>query len=77
MTGTVSAGIRSVPLRQGAARPYGPLHAALQARGTPIGPLDFLIAAHALSLNAILVTNHTGEFSRVPGLALEDWSAPQ
>ncbi|MCX7111481.1 MAG: type II toxin-antitoxin system VapC family toxin [Proteobacteria bacterium] len=57
------------------ARPYGPLRAALQAQGTPIGPMDFLIAAHALALKAILVTNNTREFLRVPALALEDWSA--
>ena len=57
------------------ARPYGPLRAALQAQGMPIGPMDFLIAAHALALKAILVTNNTREFLRVPGLALEDWSA--
>ncbi len=57
------------------ARPYGPLRAALQAQGTPIGPMDFLIAAHALALKAILVTNNTREFLRVPGLALEDWTA--
>ena len=56
------------------ARPYGPLCAALQAQGMPIGPMDFLIAAHALALKAILVTNNTREFLRVPGLALEDWS---
>lgn len=62
------------PFGRDAARPYGPLRAALQARGTPIGPLDFLIAAHALSLKAVLVTNNTGEFLRVPGLAVKDWS---
>jgi len=55
--------------------PYGPLRSALQAQGTPIGPMDFLIAAHALALKAVLVTNNTREFLRVPGFALEDWSA--
>lgn len=52
---------------------YGPLRSMLQAQGTPIGPMDFLIAAHALALNATLVTNNTREFQRVPGLSLEDW----
>lgn len=59
-----------------AARAYGPLRAALAARGTPIGPLDTLIAAHALSLQATLVSNNVREFSRVPGLMIEDWTLP-
>ena len=57
-----------------AANAYGPLRATLEARGTPIGPPDTLIAAHALALGATLVTNNVREFSRVPGLKLEDWS---
>ena len=55
---------------------YGPLRSSLQAQGTPIGPMDFLISAHALAINATLVTNNTREFQRVPGLRLEDWSYP-
>ena len=53
---------------------YGQIRAALEAKGTPIGPLDTLIAAHALSLDVTLVTNNTKEFSRVPGLKLENWA---
>jgi tRNA(fMet)-specific endonuclease VapC len=53
---------------------YGRRRAALKIIGTPIGPLDMLIAAHALSENAILVTNNLKEFSRIDGLRLEDWS---
>ena len=42
----------------------------------PIGPLDTMIAAHALSLKVTLVTANTSEFSRVPGLDIEDWTVP-
>ena len=42
--------------------------------GQPIGANDLLIAAHARSLNAILVTNNAGEFERVPGLRVENWT---
>jgi tRNA(fMet)-specific endonuclease VapC len=66
-----------VPFDEGAARCYGPLRAALAAQGTPIGPLDTLIAAHALSLNATLVTNNRSEFGRVAGLRVEDWTATE
>ena len=53
---------------------YGSIRSNLQAKGMPIGPMDFLIAAHALALNAILVTNNTREFERVPNLHVEDWT---
>jgi tRNA(fMet)-specific endonuclease VapC len=52
---------------------YGKVRAALQAAGTPIGSLDMLIAAHAVSRNLILVTRNLKEFKRVPGLKAEDW----
>jgi tRNA(fMet)-specific endonuclease VapC len=53
---------------------YGDIRARLEKAGTPIGPLDTLIAAHARSLNAALVTNNVGEFRRVPGLKVVDWT---
>jgi tRNA(fMet)-specific endonuclease VapC len=56
-----------------AATVYGRLRAALEAQGTPIGPLDMLIAAHALSLRVTLVTNNVREFSRIPGLQIANW----
>lgn len=52
---------------------YGKLRAALEKEGRPIGPLDTMIAAHALSLNVTLVTNNTREFSRIKDLKLVDW----
>ncbi len=61
------------PFDERAAREYGPVHAALAKRGVPIGPLDTLIAAHALSLGAILVTHNQREFSGVTTLRVDDW----
>lgn len=52
---------------------YGCIRAELEAAGKPIGPNDLLIAAHACSLGAVLVTANTGEFSRVRGLQVENW----
>ncbi|MEB4589465.1 type II toxin-antitoxin system VapC family toxin [Candidatus Thiothrix sp. Deng01] len=52
---------------------YGELRADLEKRGQSIGPLDMMIAAHALSLDIPLVTNNTREFERVQGLKLENW----
>jgi tRNA(fMet)-specific endonuclease VapC len=57
-----------------AAAAYGPIRAALERQGTPIGAMDLLIAAHAWSLGVILVTNNVREFGRVPGLQLENWA---
>ena len=58
-----------------AADAYGEVRATLEKAGTPVGPLDTQIAAHALSLGAVLVTHNTREFRRIPGLAVEDWLA--
>ena len=52
---------------------YGDLRADLERRGTPIGSLDTMIAAHAVSQQAMLVTNNTRQFSKVPGLQLDNW----
>ena len=56
-----------------AARAYAPVRAALEAKGRPIGNLDLLIAAHALSRRATLVTKNTRHFSQVAGLKIENW----
>ena len=52
---------------------YGEIRQALVSRGRPIGANDLLIAAHARSAGATLVTNNEGEFGRVPGLRVENW----
>jgi tRNA(fMet)-specific endonuclease VapC len=57
-----------------AALQYGRLRAFLEKQGTPIGSLDMLIAAHALSINSILVTNNEKEFGRVPNLKIDNWA---
>lgn len=57
-----------------AALQYGDVRAKLEKSGTPIGPLDTLIAAHAKSMNVTLVTNNVSEFRRVSGLKVEDWT---
>ncbi len=57
-----------------AAREYASLRAALKRQGTPIGNNDMLVAAHALHLGLTLVTNNVREFSRVPGLKIENWA---
>lgn len=49
------------------------IRAELEKKGTPIGPIDTLIAAHAVANGKILVTHNTKEFERVEGLILEDW----
>jgi tRNA(fMet)-specific endonuclease VapC len=62
-----------VPFDEAATMRYGELRALLERRGAPIGPLDTLIAAHALSLRRTLATHNVREFRRVPGLAVDDW----
>jgi tRNA(fMet)-specific endonuclease VapC len=57
-----------------AALEYGRIRARLEGQGAAIGSLDTLIAAQAVSRSLTLVTNNTGEFSRVSGLTMEDWS---
>lgn len=54
-------------------RHYARVRAALERQGMPIGANDTWIAAHALALDAAVVTDNVGEFSRVPGLAVENW----
>jgi tRNA(fMet)-specific endonuclease VapC len=68
-----AAAINVLAFDASAARKAGELRQRLRELGTPIGDMDTLIAAHALAVGATVVTNNTQEFSRVPGLVLEDW----
>jgi tRNA(fMet)-specific endonuclease VapC len=68
--------VKIVALESPADRHYATLRADLEMRGTPISANDMLIAAHALALDAILVTGNVREFSRVRGLAVENWIRP-
>lgn len=61
------------PFDDVAATAYGRIRANLERQGTPIGPLDTLIAAHALALDVTLVTANEREFRRIPELAVENW----
>ena len=67
------SGIRIIDFDGNAADTYGIIRAYLQKKGIPIGNMDTLIAAHALTEKLILVTNNTREFERVPNLVIEDW----
>lgn len=68
------AGITVLPLTSEVARFYGRIRAELDEAGTPIGPLDLMIASQALAARATLVTSNTKEFRRVRGLRCEDWT---
>ena len=57
-----------------ATRQYANIRYALERAGQPIGGMDLMIAAHALAEDAVLVTNNAREFTRVPGLAVEEWA---
>ncbi|MDO9248070.1 MAG: type II toxin-antitoxin system VapC family toxin [Phenylobacterium sp.] len=62
-----------LPFEAPADRAYGELRARLEAAGTPIGGNDMLIAAHAISLGHVLITDNEREFGRVSGLTLVNW----
>lgn len=67
------ARIDILPLDKRAAEESGRIRAELRKKGTPIGPLDTLIAGHAFAENLTVITNNTREFSRVENLCVEDW----
>jgi tRNA(fMet)-specific endonuclease VapC len=57
-----------------AADHYGVIRAELEAAGTPIGAMDMMIAAHAKSIKAVLVTNNQKHFTKVKGLKIDNWA---
>jgi len=69
----IIAAIEVRPFDAPADHAYARLRLHLEQAGTPIGPNDMLIAAHALATESILVTANKGKFSRVPGLTVENW----
>lgn len=69
------AGFTILPLTSAVARRYVEIRAELESKGTPIGPLDLMIAAHAVSIDATLVTTNLKEFRRITSLRCVDWAA--
>jgi tRNA(fMet)-specific endonuclease VapC len=69
----ILSAIDTLPLGEPADRRYGKLRAHLEERGARIGPNDMLIAAQALALDCTVITAKDREFSRVPGLKVENW----
>jgi tRNA(fMet)-specific endonuclease VapC len=67
------SGVEVLPFDDLAADHFGRIAAALSKNGEPIGQMDTLIAAHALSVGAALVTNNERHFSKVAGLRVENW----
>jgi tRNA(fMet)-specific endonuclease VapC len=71
---TFTSAVEVVPFDEEAAAEFGRIGSVLAERGTPIGEVDVLIAAHAVALRCTLVTNNVRHFSRVPGLSVENWA---
>jgi tRNA(fMet)-specific endonuclease VapC len=73
LTAQLEGILKRLPVEDDADRHYGALRAELERQGKPIGGNDMFIAAHALALDATLVTDNVREFERVPGLRVENW----
>ncbi len=69
----ILSALEILPLEEPVDRQYGKLRTHLENRGEVIGPNDMLIAAHALVLDCVVITANVREFSRVPGLKVENW----
>ena len=64
-----------LPFDDSAANAAARVRAALESQGQMIGPYDVMLAGQAISIGLVLVTHNVSEFSRVPGLTIEDWQA--
>jgi len=73
---TFLTGVDVLPFDDAAAERFGVIAATLSADGEPIGQMDTLIAAHAISVGATLVTNNERLFSKVSGLKIANWTSP-
>lgn len=73
MTEEFTGRLEVLPFTADAAAHYGQIRAALRAQGRPAGIHDMLIGGHARSESLVLVTNNTREFTRMPGLQVENW----
>ncbi|MCL2345106.1 MAG: type II toxin-antitoxin system VapC family toxin [Desulfobulbus sp.] len=71
---TFCAMLKVLPFNEAASEHAAQIRAILEQKGQTIGPFDTLIAGHARSLAAILVTNNVREFERVGGLLIENWA---
>ena len=71
--GLILSALEILPLETPADYQYASLRHHLTRQGTPVGPNDLLIAAHALANDLTVVTANVGEFSRIPGLKVENW----
>jgi tRNA(fMet)-specific endonuclease VapC len=65
--------VQVLPFAEAQARESAKVRYELLEKGQPVGPYDMLIAAHARSISATLITHNTREFNRIKGLAIEDW----
>ena len=70
---TIIGKMSIIPFNESQSEYYGKIRLVLEKSGTPLGDMDMLIAAAALSKKAILVTHNTKHFSRIKGLKIEDW----
>ncbi|HEX4750493.1 MAG TPA: type II toxin-antitoxin system VapC family toxin [Bryobacteraceae bacterium] len=68
------SGVHTLAWDEAAADEFADIRADLEQRGSPIGTMDTMIAAHAKATNAVLVTNDVKHFRRVKGLAVENWA---